>query len=358
MNGLASMSREFEKATERFVLLDHAPIGQLVLRRDYVVLFWNKCLEAWTGIDRSRIVGTDIREFFPHLGAAKYVDRITGIFAGGPPTIFSSQLHRYVIPALLPGAKHRSQYTVVTSIPSECKEACYALFAIQDVTSLTEAIENHRAALKRAMEEMEERKRAQAELETFSEELKRLNRALEERSIRDGLTGLYNHRHFYEVLNRDFQLALRNDTDLACILLDLDHFKEVNDTHGHPCGDAVLREVAAVIRRKVRKTDVVARYGGEEFAVILPLCHQSTALEVADRIREAVEEADLETESDGQPRHITVSVGICTGPENAADHEELVRRADDAMYASKRDGRNKCTVWEPSLSGAKEAASG
>lgn len=351
------MSREVDKAIERFVLLDHAPVGQLVLRRDYVVLFWNKCLEAWTGIDRSRIVGTDIREFFPHLGAAKYADRIAGIFAGGPPTIFSSQLHRYVIPALLPGDKYRSQYTVVTSIPSECEEGCYALFAIQDVTSLTEAIENHRAALKRAMAEMEERKKAQAELETFSEELKRLNRALEERSIRDGLTGLYNHRHFYEVLNRDFQLALRNETDLACILLDLDHFKEVNDTHGHPCGDAILKEVAAVIRQNVRKTDVVARYGGEEFAVLLSNTDLSGARRTAESIRLGLKQHRFCHE--GVVLSITASVGLASRrAHRPAKPKDLLTFADTALYKAKSSGRNRLREYCAEIGGDPSAPMG
>ena len=105
-------------AAERFALLDHAPIGQLILRQDMVVLFWNRCLESWTGIARERILGSCILEHFPHLGTAKYASRIEGIFKGGPPTVFSSQLHKYVIPAALPGGKLRFQYTVITAIPA------------------------------------------------------------------------------------------------------------------------------------------------------------------------------------------------------------------------------------------------
>ncbi len=215
----------FKTAAECFALLDHSPIGHLILRQDQVVLFWNRCLESWTGIAREKIVGTCILEHFPHLGTAKYASRIEEIFKGGPPAVFSSQLHKYVIPAALPGGKLRFQYTVVTAVPAATEGKFHAMFAIQDVTSLTEAIENHRQALTQAMAEMEERRRAEAELFTYAKELQRLNKILKERSIRDGLTGLFNHRYFFHVLYRDFRLSLRSGSDISCLLLDLDRLQ-------------------------------------------------------------------------------------------------------------------------------------
>ena len=145
------------------------------------------------------------------------------------------------------------------------------MFAIQDVTSLTEAIENHRQALAQVMAEMEERRKAESELFTYAEELKRLNRILKERSIRDGLTGLHNHRYFYHVLHRDFLLSVRNETDLACLLLDLDHFKQVNDTHGHPCGDFILREIASLLRRTSERRMSWPAMGGRSSPFCSPI---------------------------------------------------------------------------------------
>jgi diguanylate cyclase (GGDEF)-like protein/PAS domain S-box-containing protein len=342
---------DIEQAAQRFAILDHAPIGQFVLRQDFVVLFWNRCLEAWTGIAREKIVGSCILGHFPHLGTAKYASRIAGIFAGGPPTVFSSQLHKYVIPAALPGGKQRFQYTVVTAVPAAAGEGCDAMFAIQDVTSLTEAIENHRCALQQTLSEMEERKKAQAELLTYAEELKKLNLILEERSIRDGLTGLFNHRHFYDVLHRDFLLASRGGKDIACLLLDLDYFKQVNDSYGHPCGDFVLKEVAALVRRSVRETDVVARYGGEEFAVLLPDTDLEGARVFAERVRSAVEQQLFRFETTAL--RVTVSIGLSTRLSHRLSHPpDLLAWADRALYRAKGDGRNRLVYAPPTEAGS------
>jgi PAS domain S-box-containing protein len=160
-----------EDATERFAVLDRAPIGQFVLNGNFEVVFWNRCLENWTGIRREEIVGTSILNHYPHLGVDKYSERIKTIFEGGPPTVFSSQLHKYTIPAHLPGGKFRVQYTVVTNIPTSDRKKYDAIFSIQDVTSLTEALESNKAALKKVSKEVEERKRVEKELEELVREL-------------------------------------------------------------------------------------------------------------------------------------------------------------------------------------------
>ncbi len=170
-----------------------------------------------------------------------------------------------------------------------------------------------------------------------------LYREMETMAITDGLTGLFNHRQFFKRLEIEFKRSVRYSYPLSLIMVDLDYFKEFNDTFGHMRGDEALRQIAEILETSVRETDVVARYGGEEFVVILPLCHLSTATEVADRIRAAVEKAALDEGEGVYP--LTVSVGIATAPEHASSHEEMVMRADDAMYASKRAGRNRCTVW-------------
>ena len=325
-----------------FALLDHVPSGHFILRHDYVVLYWNRSLEQWTGIHREQIVGTCIFDHYPHLAAPKYASRIEGIFNGGPPAVFSSQLHRHIIPAALPGGKMRFQYTVVTSITDRAGGS-YAMFAIQDVTSLTEAIENHRLALTQAMLEMEERRKAEAELVKNAAELQRLNRILKERSVRDGLTRLYNHRHFYKVLRRDFMLSVRNESDLCCLLLDIDHFKKVNDTYGHPCGDAILKDIANLIRRSLRKTDVAARYGGEEFVILLPQTNVNGASRLAEHIR-ALIESNLFHFGLSTIR-LTVSIGIATRLSHRPEKpQELLATADRALYRAKDGGRNRIAM--------------
>jgi len=337
---------DFDLPGRRFAILDHAPIGQFILREDFVTLFWNRCMEAWTGLSRQKVVGSCILDHYPHLGTTRYASRIEGIFRGGPPTVFSSQLHKFVIPAPLPGGKQRFQYTVVTGIPATGGAGYYAMFAIQDVTSLTEAIENHRCALKQVLTEMEERKKAQAGLLASSEELKRLNLILAERSIRDGMTGLFNHRHFFDLLHRDFLLAVRNEQDIACLLLDLDYFKQVNDGHGHPCGDYVLKEVATLVCRTVRETDIVARYGGEEFAVLLPNTDLDGARMIAEHIRRVIEKQPFNFGSD--TLNITASIGLATRLSHKLTHPpDLLAWADRALYRAKGTGRNRLVFLPP-----------
>ncbi len=153
----------------------------------------------------------------------------------------------------------------------------------------------------------------------------------------DGLTGVANRRAFDETLGREFARATRADGPLSLVLLDLDHFKALNDTHGHLAGDDVLRAVAECLEREVRVGDTVARYGGEEFAVIMPGLDSDDAVDVAQRLRERVAALPL-------PVAVTVSAGVATYPSHAAEPLALVRAADRALYASKRDGRDRVSV--------------
>lgn len=166
-------------------------------------------------------------------------------------------------------------------------------------------------------------------------------------STTDGLTQIHNHRFFQDRLREEFRRAQRYDDALSLILLDLDHFKSVNDRFGHLTGDAVLREVAAALQRSVRETDLVARYGGEEFAVLLPRTHLAGALTVAERI--AREVAALPLGEDGSLR-VTASLGLSGFPHRSVlTAEQLVLTADEALYTAKREGRNKICL-HPQLS--------
>ena len=158
--------RETEAVEASFSVLNEVPIGMLVLRDDYVVRFWNRCLEGWTGIPRSRIVGTTIGTHFPHLNDAKYTGRLGSIFKGGPPVIFSAQLHQSLIPASLPDGQPRIQHTTVTAVPAPDGASFCALFSIQDVTDLTHLVHDYRAMRDQALEEVAVRKQAEETLAT------------------------------------------------------------------------------------------------------------------------------------------------------------------------------------------------
>ncbi len=164
----------------------------------------------------------------------------------------------------------------------------------------------------------------------------RLFKQVQTQAMTDGLTGLYNHRHFQESLEREINRADRNGHTLSLILLDLDQLKKINDVHGHRSGDAALRHVAEIMLNSVRNVDVCARYGGEEFVVILPQCGREDALEVAERLREAIATSPLP-----KVGQITASLGVATYPSAAKSKEDLIEMADKAMYQAKSDGRNK-----------------
>ena len=148
--------------SSRYALLDHVPLGVCVLSPALTVRFWNVCLESWTGIARAQVLGSDLSERFPHLREPLYDQRLQMIFEGGPPTVFSSQLHRHVIPAALPDGQLRIQHTVVTAIRAE-GNGFDALLSIQDVTDLTHRLEEHRALRHQALREARERQRAEEE---------------------------------------------------------------------------------------------------------------------------------------------------------------------------------------------------
>lgn len=153
----------------------------------------------------------------------------------------------------------------------------------------------------------------------------------------DALTGVANRRTFEQTLQREISRAARHGCAVGLVLLDLDHFKWINDRHGHQVGDAVLQDVAGVLQRISQDTDLVARYGGEEFVVVLPDRDQQAAADTAERIRAAVASADV-----GVP--VTASVGVACFPDQGADVEALVRAADAALYVAKQRGRDRVAV--------------
>ena len=160
-------------------------------------------------------------------------------------------------------------------------------------------------------------------------------------AVTDELTGLANNRRFGEALQRELERAERFGHPLGLVMIDLDDFKEVNDTHGHLQGDAVLREVADVLRSHSRAVDEPARYGGEELAIVLPETDLAGTRLLAERIRAAVAERAVPHVNDGDPLHITASFGIASFPVDGTDRDGLIEAADSALYRAKRGGKNR-----------------
>jgi diguanylate cyclase (GGDEF)-like protein len=170
---------------------------------------------------------------------------------------------------------------------------------------------------------------------------------MEKLATTDGLTGLNNHRTFQEIMARELERARRYGRPLSLLLTDIDHFKSFNDTYGHPVGDLVLREIAGCIRNAVRINDFPARYGGEEFAVILPETPEQGAYIIAERIRQMVEAKVID--SGPNKLRVTISIGFVTFPTYGQTQQEIIDFSDKALYTSKKTGRNRVTMYDPTM---------
>ena len=169
-----------------------------------------------------------------------------------------------------------------------------------------------------------------------------LFQAVREQAVTDALTGLYNRRYFEEALEKEVQRAKRQKQPFSIIGIDLDYLKKINDTYGHTFGDLAIKTIADVLKSNARSVDVPARIGGEEFNVLLPGINSEGAMIAAERIRKSIEAVEIDTIG-----HITGSLGVATYFEHSEDVEELLELTDQAMYTSKRNGRNRVTIAEP-----------
>jgi len=173
---------------------------------------------------------------------------------------------------------------------------------------------------------------------------------LSELSLKDPLTGLSNRRYFQNVLEREIEMVTRSGEPALLLMLDIDHFKHVNDTHGHPVGDVVLQAVAQALSDAVRPMDTVARFGGEEFVIMLPNCQGHYGSQVAERLREAVSKLSLAL-AGGDQLKVTISIGGAYAPRWVRSTPELwLERADVELYRAKSEGRNRvCIEPQPIL---------
>lgn len=205
---------------------------------------------------------------------------------------------------------------------------------------LPAVIEN---AYERYVNDLKEKKHQQELLEK-NIHLSTLNRKLSELTIHDELTGLYNHRFLQAKATEELARAVRYHHPLSCLMVDIDHFKVINDSHGHPAGDQILKELSRLLRANVREVDTIARYGGEEFLILLPHTNYAGTQVVAERIRKQV--MDHSFEVGRHPVQVTASIGVASYPEDAVERKDtLLLFADKALYRAKGSGRNKVCFY-------------
>ncbi|GAB1231700.1 hypothetical protein UT4_01660 [Ferrigenium sp. UT4] len=198
-------------------------------------------------------------------------------------------------------------------------------------------------AAQRVVQLQEELAFDREQLVRFSGELSAANKRLQQQALTDALTGLPNRRFAMDRLEQEWALTRRGDRALSCMMIDIDHFKSVNDRFGHQVGDEALKQVAETLRKTARAQDVVCRHGGEEFLVICPDAVAAAACQAAERMRLAVESLRMAA-PDGQPVPLTISIGVAEKSGQAAAMHELVNRADDNLYAAKNQGRNRIVL--------------
>jgi diguanylate cyclase (GGDEF)-like protein len=193
--------------------------------------------------------------------------------------------------------------------------------------------------------ELEARVRSMLRIKALQDEVERKNAELARMAVTDGLTGLFNRGYLEERLREMFEHSLRLREPISCAMFDLDHFKSVNDTHGHQAGDEVLRQFATLLKGAARDIDRVGRYGGEEFMVLLPGTVADAAVTFAERVRQQVE--DCVFTYDGGTLRRTLSCGVAGWPHPRIQHrEQLVKAADDALYVAKETGRNRVVRFD------------
>jgi diguanylate cyclase (GGDEF)-like protein len=209
----------------------------------------------------------------------------------------------------------------IHAVPSEWEGEKVALVTLRDITA--------RKGYERRIQEQ------QKALQEANKQLQEANKRLQQLATLDGLTGIFNHRAAKERLAEEWNRARRYDSPLSVLMLDVDKFKQYNDSFGHPAGDEVLKGVATLLREKARETDIVARYGGEEFIVLLPNTGQEASATFAERLRLTIEETPWPL------RAVTASVGAATMNQSMDAPDDLVSAADQALYFAKEHGRNR-----------------
>jgi diguanylate cyclase (GGDEF)-like protein/PAS domain S-box-containing protein len=188
------------------------------------------------------------------------------------------------------------------------------------------------------------RKQAEATLKQYTQSLEELKERLSEQAMRDPLTGVFNRRFMMETLEREMARATRDGHPLSLVMMDIDHFKKVNDTYGHMAGDEVLKVLAKFLELETRKSDIVSRYGGEEFVVLMPKISGVDAQQRAESWR-----VELQTSQIAYDDHlisITVSMGIAVKEDGILSCDNLLSHADQALYSAKQAGRNTIVVWQ------------
>ncbi len=301
-------------------ILQDVDVGLVVLDRNMRVQLWNGFMENHSGRSPSEVREQNLFALFPELPERWLVRKIESVFLLNNRAFSSWQerpwLFRFDSYHPITGqAQFMYQNLTIIPMPSLNGEVDQVCLIIYDVTDT-------------AMDEQA--------LQQANSELEWLGRT-------DGLTGLYNRRAWEELLSAEYKRSERNGGSAVLAMFDIDHFKRVNDSHGHPAGDEVIRQVAETVNTIKREADIAGRYGGEEFGVVLVDTDIEGAKRFAERLRSAIEA--LEISLGGETIRFTISIGLAVVGNYPKGHEYWLELADKALYHAKENGRNRVSVY-------------
>ncbi|UVM70096.1 MULTISPECIES: sensor domain-containing diguanylate cyclase [Pseudomonas] len=294
-------------------------VGVVVLDREYRVQVWNTFMENRSGVQPKDAQNRNFFSLFPEIDRQWFSRKVESVATLGTPafTVWEQRpyLMRFKSYQPITGQEEfMYQNTTLLPLRSPDNRINHICLVIYDVTDVA----------------------------TNRHQIQAANAQLQLLSSTDRLTGLYNRGHWEGSLKAAYARHQRYGNALSLVMLDIDHFKHVNDTYGHQAGDKVIEQLAQLLREHARESDVPGRYGGEEFGVVLSDTDQAGARIFAERLRQAVEA--LLVQYNGQDIRFTISLGVADLSAPANDHAELIARADQALYTSKKTGRNRVTV--------------
>ncbi len=303
-------------------IVDRTHAGIFVVDRDMRIVLWNQFMEVHSGRKRDELLDQDLFDAFPELPRKWLTRKINNVFIlkNFSFTSWEQRPYLFKFPHNRPvtgGVDCMRQDCTLMPVKNDAGEVEYVCFTLFDVTDTS----------------------------IYQMQLEDLTKQLRDASNRDGLTGLHNRRFIEETLASEFARAQRHDHALSLIITDIDHFKRVNDEHGHLAGDEVLRRVAQRLNDGLRISDHLGRYGGEEFLVVLPETPLEGAETLCERLRQAIAEEPIPLGDGALP--VSISLGISQFRPGVRNYEQLIEEADQALYRAKETGRNRYTIFQP-----------
>jgi diguanylate cyclase (GGDEF)-like protein len=295
-------------------------VGVVLLDRQYCVQVWNTFMENRSGRQPDEVYKQSIFSIFPELEEDWFRHKVESVVTLGTPTFTIWEQRPYLLrfknyQPITGQQEFMYQNTTILPLISANSSIEHVCLIIYDVTDV--------AANK--------------------QQLQSANLQLQQLARTDRLTGLNNRGYWEECLAHEFARHRRYQSSAALVMFDIDHFKKVNDTYGHPAGDKVIQAVAEVVREQMRDTDYAGRYGGEEFVILLPDIDSAGAHIFAERLRLRI--AALVVSHEEQQIRFTVSLGVADLSVPMDEYKQLIERADQALYASKKGGRNQSNIY-------------